>query len=349
MDNAAYRERLRPVVMWAQRNGLFFGVVILVLGFALASPHFMTRANWQVILSQVAVIGLIAVPGSMLLMAGYVDLSIGSLAVLAAVGFGEFNKSMHIGVLPAAILGVLLAAGWGVLNGTLIAYFKFSPIVVTLGGLAGARGVAEFWSKANTKFTFGSGFSKLAGATILGLDLPVWICGAAFLVGAYLWYAAPFGRHMIAVGVDRDAAQSAGIKIERIPFALYVASGFVAGVGGLIYASQLDAATLDIGQGLELQVLTAVLLGGVSFLGGYGSLFGVLMGVIFIGVLNNGLIVVNINPFIKDVAIGAALFLAAAVDVLYRHLDRLQIPDPDDEPAAPVPRPSAEPESEGAP
>jgi ribose transport system permease protein len=348
LDSTTHRQKLRPVVMWAQRNGLFFGVVFLVLGFTLASPHFLTRANWSVILSQVAVIGIIGVPGAMLLMAGFVDLSIGSVAVLTAVAFGEFNKSLHIGILASAVLGVLLAVAWGALNGTLIAYFKFSPIVVTLGGLAGARGVAEFWSKANTKFAFGPGFSKLAGATILGLDLPVWICAGCFLVGAYLWYLAPFGRHMIAVGVDSDAAQAAGIKTARVPFALYVASGLAAGVGGLIYASQLDAGTLDIGQGLELQVLTAVLLGGVSFLGGYGSLFGVLMGVIFIGVLNNGLIVVNINPFIKDVAIGAALFLAAAVDVVYRHLDRVQIPEPDDEPAPELRLASAGPEGKGA-
>jgi ribose transport system permease protein len=339
----ASNTRLRAVVNWAQRNGLFFGVVALIIGFTAASPHFLTRPNVSVILSQVAVIGLIAVPGAMLLMSGYVDLSVGSVAVLAAIAFGEFDKGYHIGVAPSFALALLVGGAWGALNGTLIAYVGFSPIVVTLGGLAGARGLAEFWSKANTAYGFGPGFDGVANTTILGLDLPVWICAASFLFGAYLWYRAPFGRHVIAIGVERNSARAAGIKVERIPFLLYVASGLLAGLGGLIYTSQLDAATLDIGQGLELQVLTAVLLGGVSFLGGYGSLFGVLMGVIFIGALNDGLIVVNINPYIKDVAIGLALFMAAAFDVLYRRLDRVQIPDADEEPALEPPSDQGQP------
>jgi ribose transport system permease protein len=326
------RSDVRRWLGWAQRNGLFFGLIALVLLFSVASSHFLTRANWAVILDQVAVTGMIAVPGSMLLLAGYVDLSVGSVAVLTAVAFGEFAQGYHLGVLAGAFLAMLVAIGWGVMNGFLIAYLDFSPIVVTLAGLAGARGIAEYWSQAETKFSFGPSFAKLGGGTVLGLDVPVWICAGAFALGAFVWYLAPFGRHVLAIGVDRLATRSSGIDIRHPPFALYVASAFAAGLGGLIYTSQLDAATLDIGKGLELEVLTAVLLGGVSFLGGYGSLFGVLVGVLFIGVLENGLIIVNISPFIKNVAIGAALLGAAAADVIYRKLERVQIPDLDDEP-----------------
>jgi ribose transport system permease protein len=330
------RAGARRWVGWAQRNGLFFGLLALTLTFTFANSHFLTQANVKVILAQVAVTGLIAVPGSMLLLAGYVDLSVGSVAVLTAVAFGEFAHDYHAGILGGSILAMLVAVGWGVLNGVLIAFLDFSPIVVTLGGLAGARGIAEYWSKAETQFAFGDGFAQLGGGTLLGFDVPVWICAAAFLIGAFFWYLAPFGKHILAIGVDRMATRSAGIDIRRPPFILYVASAFAAGLGGLIYTSQLDAATLDIGKNLELEVLTAILLGGVSFLGGSGSLFGVLVGVLFIGALENGLIIVNISPFIKNVAIGAALFLAAAVDVIYRKLDRVQIPDLEDEPPPPA-------------
>lgn len=322
----------RRWVGWAQRNGLFFGLLTLVVAFSVASSHFLTRANFEVILEQVAVTGLIAVPGAMLLLAGYVDLSVGSVAVLTAVAFGEFAHTYHLGVVGGAILAMLVAVAWGALSGFLIAYLEFSPIVVTLGGLAGARGIAEYWSKAQTVFDFGPGFAQLGGGSLLGLEVPVWICAAAFVFGAYAWYLAPFGRHVLAIGVDRLATRSAGIDIRRPPFVLYIASALAAGLGGLIFTSTLDAATLDIGKNLELEVLTAILLGGVSFLGGYGSLFGVLVGVLFIGVLENGLIIVNISPFIKNVAIGSALVLAAAVDVIYRRLERVQIPDLDEEP-----------------
>jgi ribose transport system permease protein len=325
------RTHARNVVGWAQRNGLFFALVFLVLGFSLASPYFLTRANISVIVSLVAVTGIIAVPGAMLLLCGYVDLSVGSIAVLAAIAFGEFY-SYGMGIGAATALALVVGTACGVLNGVLIAYLEFSPIVVTLGVLAGARGAAEYWSQAETVFGFGTGFASLGNGSFAGIDIPVWICAGVFLIGGYFWYRAPFGRHMIAVGVDRSAAHSAGINIRMIPFALYVASALAAGLGGLIFVSQLDAATLDIGRGLELEVLTAILLGGVSFLGGYGSLFGVLMGVLFIGVLSNGLIIVNISPFIKNLAIGCALVLAAGVDVLYRRLDRVRLPDLEDEP-----------------
>jgi ribose transport system permease protein len=324
---------MRRWIGWAQRNGLFFGLVAMVLAFSVANSHFPTSANFDVILEQVAVTGLIAVPGAMLLLSGYVDLSVGSVAVLTAVAFGEFSKNYDIGILGGAILAMLVALGWGVMNGYLIAYLDFSPIVVTLGGLAGARGIAEYWSKAQTVFDFGPGFAKLGGGTFLGLDVPVWICAAAFAIGGFAWYLAPFGRYVLAIGIDRLATRSSGVDVRRPPFMLYVASAFAAGLGGLIFTSQLDAATLDIGKNLELEVLTAILLGGVSFNGGYGSLFGVLVGVLFIGVLENGLIIVNISPFIKNVAIGAALVLAAAVDVIYRKLENVQIPDVEETPA----------------
>jgi ribose transport system permease protein len=348
LESPTTRARLRYALGWAQRNGLFFGLVFLVLAFSLASPHFFTRSNLSVVLSQVAVIGLVGVPQAMLLLTGYVDLSVGSVAVLTAISFGEFNKTNGMPVPLAAILAMVVALLCGVISGVLIAYFDFSPIVVTLAGLAGLRGIAELVSKAETKFQFGSGFAELGGGSVASIGIPVLICAIAFIVGGYLWYQAPFGRHMVAIGVDRPAARSAGINIERIPFLLYIASAGAAGLGGLIYTSELDASSLAIGQGLELQVLTAVLLGGVSFLGGYGSLFGVLMGVLFIGVLNNGLVLVNVSPFIKNVAIGAVLLMAAAVDVVYRRLGRVQIPDAD-EPLADDALEEAPPEAATAP
>jgi ribose transport system permease protein len=130
---------------------------------------------------------------------------------------------------------------------------------------------------------------------------------------------------MTAIGADRVAARSLGIPVKRIPLVLYVASGFASALGGFILTSELDAASLSIGQGLELEVLTGILLGGVSFLGGRGSLFGVLVGVVFIGALDNGLVVINISPFFAGVATGAALVFAAGLDVFYQRLDQIQI------------------------
>jgi ribose/xylose/arabinose/galactoside ABC-type transport system permease subunit len=316
---------LRPLLGWAQRNGLFFALVILIAVFSMMSGRFLTIPNFTVILLQVAVIGIVAVPGAMLVLAGYVDLSVGSIAVLAAVVFGQ---AMEWGVgLPVALLiGVGAGAAWGVFNGYLIAFLNFSPIIVTLGGLAGARGVAELFTQGFTTFGYGPVFALLGNGKLLGIPVPIWIFAVVFLVGAHIWYRTPYGRHMIAIGGARETAADLGIAIRAIPFWLYVGSGLASAVGGLIVASELDGAAVTIGTGMELEVLTAILLGGVSFTGGRGSLFGVLFGVLFIGVLANGLVQVNVSPYFERVAIGIALVLAAGLDILYQRLDRLKVP-----------------------
>jgi ribose transport system permease protein len=321
--------RLRSVVGWAQRNGLFFALMLLVAFFATRSERYLTTTNLHIIFLQVAVVGIIAVPGAMLIMAGYVDLAIGSIAVLAGVVLGELVTAGWSALLAAAA-ALLVGLGWGLATGYLVAYLGFSPVVVTLGGLAGARGVAEILSRGFTKYGFGPGFAKLGNGEFLGIDTPVWLFAAVFLGGAYAWYQTPLGRHTIAIGAERNAAHSLGVSTKRIPFLLYGASGMAAALGGLIVTSQLDASSLSIGVSLELSVLSAILLGGVSFTGGRGSLFGVLLGVLFIGALDNGLIQMNVGPYFQRAAIGLALVLAAGLDVLYQRLDRIPIPEMSD-------------------
>ena len=267
----------------------------------------------------------------MLLMAGYVDLAVGSVAVLGGVVFGELMTAGW-NVVAAFLVALATGLGWGLATGYLVAYLGFSPVVVTLGGLAGARGVAEILSKGFTKYGFGSLFAQLGNGEFLGVDTPVWLFAIVFLGGSYAWYQTPLGRHVMAIGAERTAAYSLGVATRRIPFLLYGCSGLAAALGGLIVTSQLDAASLSIGVNLELSVLSAILLGGVSFTGGRGSLFGVLLGVLFIGALDNGLVQMNVGPYYQRAAVGLALVLAAALDVLYQRLDRIPVsesPEPD--------------------
>jgi ribose transport system permease protein len=321
--------RRRRLLELGQQSALVCALIILVIVFASMNGAFLTGSNLTVILLQVSVVGIIAVPGAMLLLAGYVDLAVGSIAVLTAVVFGRFATS-GMPVEVAFVLALLVGAGWGAVTGYLICYLDFSPIVVTLGGLAGARGLAELINNSSTKSGFGDLFVALGNERIFTIPLPVYLLVLAFVIGAYVWYAAPWGRHMMAIGANRDAARSLGVGVRRIPWALYTASGAAAGLGGLLIASQLDSASLAIGNSLEIDVLTAILLGGVAFTGGRGSLVGVLAGILFIGVLQNGLVVINISPFLLGVVTGLALVAAAGLDVLYQRLDRIQIEDSDE-------------------
>ncbi len=307
----------------AQGGGLFVALFVLGLFFSLESSAFLTRSNLLVVLLQVSVLGIVAVPGAMLLVSANLDLSVGSVCGLSAACFGEFNKIFGWPLGLSMIGGLAVGAGWGLMNGLLVSYLRFSPVIATLAGYTGAAGVAQWITSDETRSGFGPAFAVLGNGQIAGIPVPGIIFAGVFAVGVYVWYRTPVGRHLIAIGANRDAAKAVGVAVKRLPCTVYVFSGLAAAVGGLILTSQLDGASVQIGGGLELQVLTAILLGGVAFNGGRGSLWGTLAGILFIGVLEDGLILINVGPYVANVAVGAALLVAAALDVLYQHLERL--------------------------
>lgn len=304
---------------------MLIALILLSIFFATQTANFWTASNLKVVLLQIAIIGIVALPGAMLVLCGYVDLSVGSVATLSVAVFGQVvaieGQSILIGALAALAAGAL----WGVLNGVLIARLDFSPIIVTLGGFAAASGLASALTNEQTRFGFGDTFNWFGSGTLLGLPAPGVFFIAAFLITAYVWYVTRLGRHMKAVGSDPHSARALGVSVRALPLTLYVVSGFAAAVGGLFTAAQLDSASLSIGLGLELSVLTAILLGGVSFSGGRGSLWGVLYGLLFIGVLENGLVLVNIGPYYADLAVGTVLIVAAGADAFYQRLERIPV------------------------
>lgn len=314
-----------------QSGGLFVALIILALLFTFLNSNFLTTSNLTVVLLQVTSVGLVAIPAGMLLLAGYLDLSVGSMAALSAAVFGLAAKDLGLPLIAAVVLALGLGSGWGALNGYVIAYLGFSPIVVTLAGFAGARGLAEAVTQSQTRFGFGPTFAKLGNANIGPLPVPVVLFIGIFLVGVYLWYGTPLGRHLTAIGADPVAARAVGVSVRVIPLWVYIASGATSALTGLIITSQLDGASPSIGVGLELQVLTAVLLGGVAFSGGRGSLWGVLFGVLFVGVLNNGLVLMNVGPYFVNVAVGAVLFVVAGIDVIYQRLEKIPPAGADDD------------------
>lgn len=332
MSRASANERRRRAVRWAQQSGVFFALLTLIALFSLMTDRFLVRGNLTIVALQIAVTGIVAIPGAMLVLSGYVDLSVGSVMILSAVGFGQaFNAGVPVGW--SALIGLAIGLAWGlVVNGYLIAYMGFSPVVVTLGGLALARGLAETWSQGITIFGFGDIFGFFGTRRWLEIPIPVWIFLVVVLIGFYVWNVGPWGRRMTAIGSSPEAALSLGVRIKKIPFLLYGASGLAAAAGGLIFTAQLDAASLSIGQGLELQVLTAILLGGVSFTGGRGTLGGVLSGLLFLGVLRNGLVLTGVGVFLQQAAIGTALLFAAFLDALYRRLERVAVEEQDEGP-----------------
>lgn len=319
--------RIRRLVNSAasyQSGGLAVALVLLCMFFSLASRQFLTAGNLTVLL-QVAPVGVIAIPAAMLLLAGYIDLSVGSVAWLSAAVFGVLVIDRSIPPTIAVVVALLVGGLWGSINGFLTTRLTASPIVVTLAGLAAARGIGDALTGKVTRSGFGPEFGWLGNGHVGPLPVPAFLFIVIFLVGAYLWYLSPVGRHLTATGSDPVSARAIGVSVRLLPFWAYVATGVMAALAGLFVVSQLDAATVSIGTGLDIKVLTAILLGGVSFSGGRGSLWGVLFGVLFVGILTNGLVLLNVGPYFVDVAVGAVLFFVALIDVAYRRLEKVPV------------------------
>ena len=308
---------------WAKilRNGIVGALVVEIVFFAIFSDRFLTISNFRLVLLQTAVIATLAIPSALLLMAGYVDFAIGSITGLCAVLLGRLLGSME--VVPALMIVVLIGLAVGAGQGILSAPMGFSPIVVTLGFFTGVRGLVFVLSDGRTTSGFGDTFAIIGRGRVRWLEIPVPVAIAAVtvLLGAIFLYKTRWGRYVVAIGVNARAAFRAGIRIKAMPVFLYMATGAGSAVGAMILVSRLDAAPPLTGEGLELNVLSAVLLGGVAFGGGRGSLIGVIAGVLFVGLLNNGLLLFGVAPFWFRVSAGAALVVAAGLDTIGRRLE----------------------------
>jgi ribose transport system permease protein len=309
-----------PSGLGVQVTGLALAFVALVVIAALTSSNFLEWSNIKIVLLQSSTIGLVAVPLTLLMIAGHIDLSVGSMGALAAVVAGHYWHSD--GAAFALVAALLVAVAVGLANGVLSSYLSFSPIIVTLGGLTALRGIANQLSGGFPEGGFGSGFAKLGGGETAGIPNPVLYCAAAFILGAFFLYQTSWGRHVRALGTNSQTTYLAGVPPRRLPLALYLATALIAAFAGLIQMSRLDSASPTLLLGFEIEVLTAVLLGGVVFGGGGGSILGVLLGVLFLGTLGNVLILNDVSPYWFQIVSGGVLVVAAGLGGLSGLLGR---------------------------
>lgn len=309
-----------PTGWKAIRARLDIQLVILVLAtlalmayFAIESPVFFRGDNLLGILNQNAATFIVAAAAGLLLMAGYIDMSVGSTMALA--GVCAAFAFIDYGLVPGVLVGIAVGIGVGVFNGILVGFIGMSPIVVTLGGLAAFRGLAQLLSPGSL-YGLPPEVLALGNGKFLGISYLVW---AAIVVCAILWFVAsrlPAGKHTLAIGANERAAFLTGIPVKRFVFFLYVLIGGAVGVAAVLQVARLGSAPSGtLGIGFEVSILTAVLLGGIPFTGGRGSMFGVLLGVWLIAVLNNGLSLMNVEPAASGIITGLVLILAAATSL----------------------------------
>lgn len=335
----------------SRRIGLALLAVALTAYFGLAFENFFTLSNGISIMLNVSAILIAGVGAAFLLISGNVDLSIGGQYALISVVTALVARdtgSAVLAVLAAILCGLVL----GLANGLLVRWMKISPLIVTLGTMAIFKGAAYVVSGGNSVFGFPEAFIVIGRLRIAGVPLPVIVALAIFLVASFWLIRSAGGLRLFAIGGNKNAAMLTGVRVDRTVVALYAFNGLLMGVVALLTTSRLGSGTPQLGLQFELNVLTAVILGGVGFAGGSGHPIGVFVGVATIGILSSGMIFAGLADWWQEISRGGVLLLALAADQVATHRRERSMghgppPDPPDPTSAVAPTGGADEEYGG--
>ncbi|HEV7725698.1 MAG: transporter permease [Modestobacter sp.] len=287
-------------------------LVVVSVVLSVLSPVFLTPNNLTNIVTQSAVVGIAAVGATFVIVTGGIDLSVGATIALAGLLGAMVGKSVDGWVGILAILGVAVLVG--AFNGSSVAWLRLAPFIVTLAVMGMTRGLTLQFSQGQSVYDLPAALNWLGSAGVLGIKVSAVVTVVLFALAHFVLSRTTFGHRVYAVGGNAEAARLAGINVKRVVFAAYVIAGLCAGLAALILLGRLDSATPNAGTGTELQVIAAVVIGGTSLFGGKGSMVGTFVGVLLIGVINNGLTLLNVSSFWVQFVQGALIFLAVLLD-----------------------------------
>lgn len=308
---SSIRERLSEVVSQLAAAGALI-VVFIVLSFA--SPVFLTADNLFNVGSQTAVTAVLAVGMTLVIITAGIDLSVGSVSALSGV-LGVMMMAYWGVPVPLAILGgCLVGAGAGLINGLLVSVAELNPFIATLGMLTVARGLVFIFSDARAVFGAPDSF-RLLGQGVLGpIPIPILVTVFVAVAGYIVLTRTKLGRYAYAMGSNLEAARLSGIPTRRYLTSVYVISGALAGLGGMIAMSRVNSGQPNFGVGLELDVIAATVIGGASLFGGQGSVTGTLIGAFLIALIRNGAVLLGVDTFYQSVIIGIVIWVAVFWD-----------------------------------
>ena len=306
---SALNRELRAVWM------LLFVCLILFI----ATPLFLTGDNLLNVLLAASVTALLAAGQTYVIILAEIDLSVGAVLGISSIvtAFTLRDHSLLVGLLAGWGVG----AGAGLINGILVTKFRMPSFIATLAMMSVLSGLTLQFSQGNPVSIRSNAFLDIGQSELLGVPMPVWIMVVAFLGFGFLLARSRFGRYVYAVGDNADAARLAGIKVHRIKILAFVISGLLSATAGFILAARLGTAQPTAGTGLELAAIAAVIIGGTSLAGGRGALAGTLIGALLLGVIDNGLNLLDVSPFLQGVVKGLVILLAIFLD---RNSDRVR-------------------------
>jgi ribose/xylose/arabinose/galactoside ABC-type transport system permease subunit len=277
------------------------------------SSHFLTTDN---LLNQgrlMSEVGLVALPMTFVIVTGGIDLSVGSIFGLAAILLGVFWHNLGLPLPLAMLLALLVGAVAGLVNGVIITRFRVPPLIATLATLALYRGLAEGISQARSVRGYPDWFFVLGQGDVLGVPTQLWILLFLTVAAAVLLGLTTFGRTVYAIGSNEVAARFSGLKVDRAKLLIYAGSGLISGLAAVIFVSRVSTTRSDMGTGLELDVITAVVLGGTSIFGGRGTIIGTALGLALMQAMKNGLALAGVKGDGTIVVIGVVLIVAILI------------------------------------
>jgi len=285
-----------------------------IVGATVAYPRsFPSWPNLTALLRNTALDGVMACGMVVLMVSGVFDLSIGSMFSMVGVLTGWMMTEAHVPVPVAILAGLAIATLAGALNGWMVAKVKVNALIATLGTMQVFRGIAVLVGGPGIA-NLPPGFSRLGQTEWLGLQTPIWLMFAIAIVGQYLLSKTRFFRKYYYIGANPKAAVLSGISVERMQIFAFALMGLLAGLAGMAFAARVATATSTSGDGAELRIITAVILGGASLSGGRGTVWGTLAGVLFISLINNIMIFARLSPEWQSIIIGSVLVVAVAMD-----------------------------------
>ncbi len=302
---------------WWDRVGIALVLLLLIVLMAVLAPNFLTVDNALNVARAVSINAILAAGLTLIILTGGIDLSVGS--IVAVSGVGAVLLWSNGTPTPLAVLGgVAIGALAGMVNGALVAWLALPAFIVTLGSLTALRGLAYSMLNGQPLVASALGYRGLGNGSVAGIPQPVVIMVVVYAVTWFLLERTRFGRHVYAVGGNMEAARLAGINVKRVLLTVYMLGGAAAGVAGVIFSARVLSAQPTAGTGYELDAIAAVVLGGTALAGGRGRILGTLVGAVIIGVLSNGLVLMNVPFFYQLIIKGLVIIIAIALDSLKR-------------------------------
>jgi rhamnose transport system permease protein len=311
------RPNLLYTLIRFREAGISIFILILVFMVTLRAPSFLTADNFNDILLNISILVIVALAQTMVIITHGIDLSVSSMVGLVAMMVAFVVKqNPEMSIILAVVLGMALGSVLGMFNGLIITYGKVPPIIATLGTLSIYRGLVFYYSQGTwiNSFELPKSFKMLSKGTLLGLSNMVIIAIFVAVIIYYFLNHTRTGRDIYAVGSNPDAAQFAGIRKDRIIFLVYLLSGVLCGLAAVLWASRFESAQTNTAVGFELQTVAASVVGGVSISGGVGTVPGVLLGALLLGIIQNSLTLIRISPFWQLAAQGLLILIAVISD-----------------------------------